>query len=48
MATFQYGKLPKWEDPKWRAPNKRKVESIRVLPKLVHALPTTHSINATG
>ena len=32
MATFQCGKLPKWEDPKWRAPNKREVESVCVLP----------------
>ena len=30
MATFQYGKLRKWEDLEWPAPDKRKVESVSV------------------
>ena len=44
MATFQYGKLPKWEDPKLRAPNKRKLESICVLPnRCMHGPRPTQS-----
>ena len=48
MATFQFGKLPKWEESQMAGAQHARGRVGLCAAKPVHARPTTHSINATA